>query len=385
MLTALVEAGVDAEVVRYLKDLYKNQQAYVCLDSSSRSRLIAILRGVRQGDPMSPILFNNVTRKIFEELKAKWAHKGLGTVVCCSATDKSTHAMFTDDTTLLASSRRAIISMIRDVRNSLAEHGLNLNMDKCLIQTSCMDVQLQPLDVDGQMIPMVSATAGFKILGTQWTLQGRTSAELRSRIAAAWRKFHSLWPMLGKRDGGLAKKLRVFDSSVTQTALWCNESWLLTVNEKRLLESAQNCMLGKIAGPRRRPQEEWLDWVTRSTRAARKAAESAGIRMWLQAHLKAKWGWAGHVLRMDPDRLASRALQWRDSEWWAIEMEVSATLRLHRPHRTRWFRWEDDLRRYAAEHMSGSWQSEAQKRNSKGCAQDWKDHCNSFIKFVKKK
>ena len=87
-----------------------------------------------------------------------------------------------------------------------------------------MFVQLQPLDVDGQMIPMVSETAGFKILGTQWTLQGRTSAELHRRIAAAWRKFYALWPMLGKRDGGLAKKLRVFDSSVTQTALWCNES-----------------------------------------------------------------------------------------------------------------------------------------------------------------
>ena len=183
----------------------------------------------------------------------------------------------------------------------------------------------------------------------------------------------------------LAKKLRIFDASVTQTALWCNESWLLTVKEKRLLQSTQNCMLRKIAGPRRRPLEDWLDWVKRSTRAARKAAASVGIRMWLDAHLKAKWGWAGHVLRMDPERLASRAVQWRDSEWWAAELEeVSASLRLRRPHRTRWFRWEDDLRRFAKECLSGSWQSMAQKRNSQGHAEEWKDHCKAFIKFVKK-
>ena len=180
--------------------------------------------------------------------------------------------------------------MIRDVQNALAEHGLNLNMDKCVIQTSRTDAQLQPLDVDGQMIPMVSATVGFKILGTQWTLQGRTSAELHDRIAAAWSKFYSLWPMLGKKDGNLAKQLRVFDSSITQTALWCNESWLLTVKEKRLLESTQNSLLREMARPRKHPQEDWLDWVKRSTRAVRKAAGSVGIRFWLPAHLKAKGG-----------------------------------------------------------------------------------------------
>ena len=199
------------------------------------------------------MLFNNTTRRIFQQLKDKWSREGLGTIVCSSSTDKSTHAMFADDTTLFASSKRALIRMIRDVKEALARHGLNLNMDKCLIQTSRADVPIQPLMVDGQSIPMVSASTGFKSLGTQWTFHGRTSAELRSRIGAAWAKFHSLWPLLGKRDGNLSQKLRVFDASVTQTVLWCSESWLLTVKEKRLLVTTQNRMLRRIAGPGRRP------------------------------------------------------------------------------------------------------------------------------------
>ena len=143
-------------------------------------------------------------------------------------------------------------------------------------------------------------------------------------------------------------------------------------------------MLRKMAGPRKHPQEDWLDWVKRSSRGVRKVAESVGIRLWFPAHLKVKWGWAGHVLGMDPNRLASRALQWRDSSWAASEMEISSCLWLHRPHRTRWFREEEDLHKYLVEHMIGSWQSVSQPRNSKGCAQDSQARCNFFIKFMKK-
>ena len=222
-------------------------------------------------------------------------------------------------------------------------------------------------------------------MSTQWTLHSRTSAELRARIGAAWAKFHSLWPLLGKRDGNLSQKLRVFDASVTQTVLWCSESWLLTVKEKRLLVTTQNRMLRRIAGPGRRPEEPWVDWIRRSTRAARKHAEHAGIRFWLDSHLKAKWCWAGHVARMQPARLACRSLKWRDSAWWKTEVQGFPTsLRMHRPHRTRWFRWEDDLKRYASDSGWESWQTVAQQRDHHGDASKWLGHCKGFVKTMKK-
>ena len=145
------------DVVRYLWRLYRSQSAYVNADGV-RSRFFAIMRGVRQGDPMSPALFNNVTAKIFRQLKERWNKLGRGTVVCESATCKTTHAMFADDTTLFAHSRRALVSMIKEVKAALGEHGLNLNLDKCLIQTSKEDALVAPIQVDGQQIPMVPRT-----------------------------------------------------------------------------------------------------------------------------------------------------------------------------------------------------------------------------------
>ena len=47
------------------------------------------------------------------------------------------------------------------------------------------------------------------------------------------------------------------------------------------------------------------------------------------------------------------------TRWQAGELELPASLRAHRPGRTRWFRWEDELRRYAAHQDWSSWQSMA--------------------------
>ena len=127
VLEALVEAGVDSATTHFLQEMYAQQTAYVSMNGTCRSRLFQIVRGVRQGDPLSPTLFNNVTRRVYNTLREKWASEGRGTIVCGSDALRSTHAMFADDTTLFASSQKDLIAMIKDVRAALGAHGLNLN------------------------------------------------------------------------------------------------------------------------------------------------------------------------------------------------------------------------------------------------------------------
>ena len=159
---------------------------------------------------------------------------------------------------------------------------------------------------------------------------------------------------------------------------WCSESWLLTQEEKRRLKVTQNNMLRRIAGPRRLPEEDYVGWIKRSTRTAVAAAREAGVRLWVEEHYKAKWTWAGHVARMDAERFAKRATEWRDSDWWTLERETyQQSLRTTRPQRTRWFRWEDDLRRYAAKCKWASWKTQAADKHN------WMHHCSSFIQASK--
>ena len=171
------------------------------------------------------------------------------------------------------------------------------------------------------------------------------------------------------------RRLRLFDTCVTQAVLWCCESWTLTQVEKQKLRTVQNDMLRRMVGPRRGAEEDWVDWIKRSTRAARKIAEDAGIRFWVEAQVQKKWSWAGHVSRMAADRLAKKATTWRDSFWWATEQTLPSAHRFKRPHRTRWFRWEDELRRFASTHLGGMpWQDAAK------CRMSWQSHSEKFVR-----
>ena len=95
--------------------------------------------------------------------------------------------------------------------------------------------------------------------------------------------------------------------------------------------------------------------------------------------MKTKFLWAGKVMRMDDRRLVKRASTWRDSEWWTTEKALPQRLQVHRPHRTHWFRWEDELRRFALSKGWSSWQSKAQEKDSEGKTSFWIDAAEDFV------
>ena len=86
-------------------------------------------------------------------------------------------------------------------KTELIQHGLSLNMEKCLVQTNSATAHIAPINVEGQSIPMVTATEGFKVLGTQFTLLGSAggggvySRHLRADSAAAKRVRGAPLPM----------------------------------------------------------------------------------------------------------------------------------------------------------------------------------------------
>ena len=222
--------------------------------------------------------------------------------------------MFADDSTLVAKSRKSLQVMLGDLILELGGVGLKPNADKCSIQCSRPSAgPRRPLHAYGMDFKVGERDEGFKVLGTVFTLNGNTKAEFDSRMDAAWAKFHQLKPLVCKRDACGKKRLQLFEASVSKSALWCAESWTLTVRQKRRIRSTQRAMLRAMFGPGRIPNEDYLSWIKRATKAAEARARQAGMQCWLRRQLSMKWAWAGKIIRMEPERWARRMTTWRDS------------------------------------------------------------------------
>ena len=126
--------------------------------------------------------------------------------------------------------------------------------------------------------------------------------------------------------------------------------------------STRRAMLRRIAGVRRAPDEDYVDWIKRGTQKAEAIAASSRVREWTKTHYSMKWSWAGHVARRPTDSWIWRTTSWRDSEWQGLLDESTSCTRPLRPSRRRWTRWEDGLRRFCAARGFGKWQALAQNR-----------------------
>eukprot|EP00973_Karenia_brevis_P053307 7409707-Karenia_brevis.AAC.1 len=182
--------------------------------------------------------------------------------------------------------------------------------------------------------------------------------------------------VLLNKEIAIKKRLKVFDSTVTNCALWCTESWTPRVEELRKLRVNQRAMLRRIVGVRRQPEEQWVQWVRRVTAPTLNIARESRVRDWIDTHFERKWAWAGHVARRPYSAWTWKVTFWRDSSWqaWAQEWGNQRPLR---PSRRRWMKFEDVLRRFCTQKGLGEWNRMSKNKT------DWLLQSKEFTSWAK--
>ena len=71
---ALHEQDVPGLYIQLLQNLYDHQKGFVQNDKTSIA--FNIERGTKQGDPISPILFNACLEKVMRAAKERWKKRG---------------------------------------------------------------------------------------------------------------------------------------------------------------------------------------------------------------------------------------------------------------------------------------------------------------------
>ena len=165
------------------------------------------------------------------------------------------------------------------------------------------------------------------------SLDDPTKNEIEHRIAVGWKTFWAMSKLLLNQGISRRKRLEIFDTTVAASVLYGTESWTPRVEEFCTLESARRSMLRRIVGVDRKPDETWVEWITRTTRHAEDHLNRAGLDDWVTAVKKKKWRWAGHLARRCDGRWSHKILAWEPSKGYRIR---------GRPCK----RWRDELDTY---------------------------------------
>ena len=211
LFRALREQNLPLPYVNLLVDLYKHQTGSVL-----GSEHFPICRGVRQGDVISPLLFNAG----LEHALRKWKCRLLQHGVYIDTKERLTNIRFADDLMLYAKTWQELVSMMEMLVEELGAVGLQLNAGKTKILTTICDQKVPAyIDVCGELVETLLGESCHKYLGRKLcgNLASSVSVEVAHRVQVAWRKFSQHRSTLVNKNVSLALRMKLFDALVSLT------------------------------------------------------------------------------------------------------------------------------------------------------------------------
>ena len=334
---ALRKIGVDDTYIRLLQTLYAYQTATVMVGQESRK--FSISRGVKQGDPISGLLFLAVMEVCFRTLQNRWKilnkrRKGqyIGFVIDdCS--DVLTNLRFADDVMLFAHSARDLGNMMTDFKTEAAKYGLQLHMGKTKALAIARQLLPPTIVVDSVEVEVLGPERSEKYLGRALNLHAFHRFELDSRVRNAWAAFSKFKAVFTSSAYPFAAKAKLFDAVVTPVMLYAAASWTLTKGMEDILIITQRRMLRQLLGFRRCPTEEWVEYIKRTTAQAETRYKQCGYDDWVTQSRRKKWRFARRAAIADDGRWSRRLLEWRP------HFRCQPFRRVGRPNA----RWEDAI------------------------------------------
>ena len=191
---ALIRNGCPPDFVNLVSDQY-NQTYTRITYGSENSKEILLKRGVKQGDPMSSILFNIVIDELFQIIGERFGYEieGVGSVNARA---------FADDIALISGTEIGMKELLTITETFLSNRGLEINVKKCVAiclrkagkmkksQVADSTVKNPPiLTVNNEPIRLLGINEQCKYLGIHYTPLGAVDPKtavikLRSSLAS---------------------------------------------------------------------------------------------------------------------------------------------------------------------------------------------------------
>lgn len=278
MVEILKGIGLDDKDLRIIVNLYWNQSASVRLDRENTEE-VDILRGVRQGCILSPLIFNIYSEHIFKEalddveagvsLNGKWIN----------------NIRYADDTVIFADSQDSLQLLIDRVTTTSSEYGLDVNHQKTktMVISKNRDT-LCHITVGQNQIEQVHR---YIYLGTIINDQWDPAEEVKSRIGKARAIFNKMSNLFKNHGLAMNTKIRLLRCYVFSTLFYGVETWTLTESLSKRLEAFEMWLYRRIL------RVPWTDHVT-NVEILRRMEKEKEVLTTVKAR---KIQYLGHIMR----------------------------------------------------------------------------------------
>uniref|UniRef100_A0A8C6PEM1 ribonuclease H n=1 Tax=Nothobranchius furzeri TaxID=105023 RepID=A0A8C6PEM1_NOTFU len=285
----LREYGVPGPLIRAVRSLYDRCQSLVRI-AGSKSGSFPVRVGLRQGCPLSPILFITFMDRIFRRSQGVEGIRFGGLRI--------RSLLFADDVVLLASSERDLQLSLERFAAECEAAGMRISSSKSETMVLIRKRVECLLRVRDEVLPQVEE---FKYLGVLFMSEGKLEREIDRRIGAASAVMRALYrSVVVKREPSQKAKLSIYRSIYVPTLNYGRELWVVTDKTRSRIQAAEMSFLRKVAGLSLR------DRVRRSV-----IREELGVEPLLFHIERSQLRWLSHLVRMPPGHLPGEVFRAR--------------------------------------------------------------------------
>ena len=233
----LREYGVSDALIWAVRSLYDRCQSLVRI-AGSKSDSFPVRVGLRQGCPLSPILFITFMDRI--------SRRSQGVEGVWFGDLRIGSLLFADDVVLMASSDRDLQLSLDRFAAECEATGMRISTSKSesmVLRVKRVECSLQ---IREDVLPQVEE---FKYLGVSFTSEGRREREIDRRIGAASAVMRTLHrSVVVKRELSRKAKFSILRSIFVPTLTYGHELWVVTERTRSRIQAAEMSFLRRVAG-----------------------------------------------------------------------------------------------------------------------------------------
>ncbi|CAM4686329.1 unnamed protein product [Leuciscus chuanchicus] len=284
----VVSSG-QVNLVKAVRSLYDRSRSLVRI-AGSKSDFFPVHVGLRQGCPLSPVLFiifmDRISRRSQRPEGVRFGDNTISSL------------LFADDVVVLAPSDQDLQHALGRFAAECEAAGMRISTSKSEAMVLSRKKVACLLQVGGEFLPQVEE---FKYLGVLFTSEGRMEREIDRRIGAASAVMRSMYrSVVVKKELSRKAKLSIYRSIYVPTLTYGHELWVMTERTRSRIQAAEMSFLRRVAG--RSLRDRVRSSVTR---------EELRVEPLLLHIERGQLRWLGHLFRMPPGRLPGKAFRAR--------------------------------------------------------------------------